>query len=108
MRSRAERKEPAKYIAIEVEFHGQDFSRFLLEYDGLARGVHDVHTPMYKIIETQPMQGWLWNGKLVDGTTIFVGGRIGMLLEGEWRPLNYPTTKVKESNSPISVEMEFA
>lgn len=86
-------------MRLTFEQRGQDFSWFEAEYDGLARGANDVHVPVYKIMAVGPFQEWLWKDKLLDGTTVFLGGRPAIKIEDEWRPLNYPVIELQEEGS---------
>jgi len=100
MSNRKQMQPQPKSMRIDLEQHEQDFNYFELEYDGMRRGVHDVHVPVYKIVETGPFQGWLWNGKLIDGTTINKEYRPAILFDDEWKVLNYPITKISKVLNP--------
>lgn len=98
-RAKAGRATVPQTMRMAIEQQGQDFSWFECSFDRMDLGAHGAKVAIYIITACGPFQEWLWKGKFIDGSTVFVGGRPALFIQGEWRPLNYSVTELHETGA---------
>ncbi|MBR9970831.1 hypothetical protein [Magnetospirillum sulfuroxidans] len=78
-------------VKLHLEDHGQDFLHFLvlMDDDGFAG----------TIVDTQPCQGWVWNGRRLTAASLMVGRR-PVFAEPAGAVLNYPIKGAETAAPP--------
>lgn len=76
-------------VTVVIEDNGQDF----LEFD-IQEG---------RIVETRPLQGWVWNGKRVIDEHISVGDFISIWTSEGSRNLLYPVIEVRPLTGSVQI-----